>query len=248
MSSIQVVILAAGKGKRMGASVPKPLVVIDGKPMISHLLATVGYVFSHPKPIAVISPYTQELFHEALGDAARFAYQDEPLGTGDAVKASKGLWDDADGILVLYADHPFLPKEALEQLRSAFFEHPEDIHLLTARVENFSGDAKVFSSWGRILRNSMGDVVGIREVKDASEEERKITEVNPSLFLFPATWLSKALDALTHNNASGEYYLTDVIAQAFRDGIALRAQSIPAFQVLGVNTPEDLLLAEKYHR
>lgn len=247
MSLVKTVILAAGKGKRMGASVPKPLVQIAGRPMVAHLVETVTQI-SNEKPIVVISPSGEMLFKEALRECVAYAMQHEALGTGDAVKASRELWNGAQGIMVLYADHPFLPKKVLESLMDSFARAPLDIHMLTAIVPHFHDDYAKFASWGRIVRDEKGSAKEIREAKDASENERAIRELNPAMYIFPAAWLSDALDRLRNDNASGEYYLTDVIGLATQDGLRLHTTQTDALSVIGVNTPEDLKDAEAYKK
>lgn len=245
MLLIKTVILAAGKGKRMGASVPKPLVPIAGRPMVAHLIETVTDIAAE-KPIVVISPAGEALFKETLGDSVVYAVQEEALGTGDAVKASRDFWENADGIMVLYADHPFLPREVLKELAASFATSPNAVHMLTALVPSFEGEYAKFASWGRIIRDEYGNAKDIREARDASEPEREIHEVNPAMYVFPAEWLRRALDRLTNANASGEYYLTDVIGLAAQDGLMLRTTSTDALAVIGVNTPDDLKDAEAY--
>lgn len=245
MFLIKTVILAAGKGKRMGASVPKPLVPIAGKPMVEHLVDTVCSLQQQEKPIVVVSPSGEEMFREVLKDRVAYAVQHEALGTGDAVKASRAQWGGADSVMVLYADHPFLPQQVLQELTEACVQEPRAIHMLTATVPNYEGDYAKFASWGRIIRNAHGEPQDIREVKDATPEEREIHEVNPAMYVFPATWLGSALDRLTNVNASGEYYLTDVIGLAAHDGLHLRTTTTDARAVIGVNTPEDLVDAER---
>lgn len=246
MSVVKTVILAAGKGKRMGALVPKPLVPIAGRPMVAHLVETVTKI-SQERPIVVVSPAGEQLFKETLGDAVTYAVQQEALGTGDAVKVSRDLWGNADGIMVLYADHPFLPKKVLEELIASFESSPSAIHMLTALVPGYEGEYAKFASWGRIIRDEQGNARGIREAKDASDAEREIREVNPAMYVFPAAWLHSALNRLTNTNASGEYYLTDVVSLAAKDGLSLHTTSTDALAVIGVNTPEDLKDAERHH-
>lgn len=248
MSLVKTVILAAGKGKRMGASVPKPLVPIAGKPMVEHLVETVSSLQDMERPIVVVSPSGEPLFREVLGDRVEYAVQQEALGTGDAVKASRSAWGDAWGIMVLYADHPFLPKQVLHELVEAFVAEPGAVHMLTATVPTYEGEYAGFKSWGRILRDAKGKLAGIREAKDASEEELCIQEVNPSMYVFPAKWLFGALEKLTNVNASGEYYLTDVVQMASEDGLHMLTTTTDALSVIGVNTPEELLVAERQRK
>ncbi len=245
MSLVKTVILAAGKGKRMGSTIPKPLISLAGKPMIEHLVETVSSLQDMEKPIVVVSPSGEGLFKEVLGERVEYAVQHEQLGTGDAVKASRSLWGDAQGIMVLYADHPFLPKNVLQELNEAFIAEPKAVHMLTATVPSYENEYALFTSWAKILRTIEGSVLGIREMKDASAEELRIREVNPGMYIFPAQWFSGALDRLTNENASGEYYLTDVIRMASDDGLSLLSTTTDALAVIGVNTPEDLAVLEK---
>lgn len=245
MSLVKTVILAAGKGKRMGASVPKPLVPIAGKPMVEHLVETVCSLQDMEKPIVVVSPSGEEMFRAALQDRVVYAVQQEALGTGDAVKASQGAWGDAQGIMVLNADHPFLPKEVLHELAEAFIAEPGAVHMLTATVPSYEGEYAGFASWGRILRGTDGRVADIREVKDATAEELLLQEINPAMYVFPAQWLARALDSLTNVNASSEYYLTDVVHMASEQGLQLLTTTTDALSVIGVNTPEELVIAER---
>ncbi|MEK9156862.1 MAG: NTP transferase domain-containing protein [Patescibacteria group bacterium] len=247
MSLVKTVILAAGKGKRMGASVPKPLVPIAGKPMVEHLVETVSSLQDMGKPIVVVSPSGEPLFREVLGDRVEYAVQQEALGTGDAVKASRSVWGNAQGIMVLNADHPFLPKEVLHELVEACIAEPKAVHMLTATVPSYEGEYQGFKTWGRILRGVDGHVADIREAKDATADELLLQELNPAMYIFPAEWLAGALDGLTNTNASGEYYLTDVVHMASEQGLRLLTTTADALSVIGVNTPEELLVAEKRH-
>lgn len=248
MQSTQVVILAAGKGKRMGGSVPKPLVSISGKPMLAHLLENLQKSAIDPKPIVVVHPDYQELFQKALHADVVFAHQIEQLGTGHAVmSALPVVREGATHVMVLYGDHPFLSPEILGSLPKMAQINPEALVMLTAKVPNFIDKYAGFVSWGRIVRDANDKVVAIREAKDATEEERALTELNPAIYCFPLSLLRRALPQLSNANASGEYYLTDVIAFAMREGTEIVTRSVDALEVIGVNTPDELKMAESIH-
>ena len=242
----RIVILAAGKGKRMGANVPKPLVEIAGKPMIEHLLENIHESGIDSCPVVVVAPDTHADFHEVCRDKrCEFALQEEQLGTGHAVLCSKDVVGDADAVLVLYGDHPFISAEILARVTKLHEDHHAVVSILTAKLPNFKGDYSVFESWGRIVRDASGKVMGICEAKDATEEQRAITEVNPAIYLFDATWLWEHLPELQNTNANGEYYLTDLVKMAVEEGEDVRTALADPFEVIGVNTPEELARAEQ---
>ncbi|MFZ2681665.1 MAG: NTP transferase domain-containing protein [Patescibacteria group bacterium] len=245
MSDTRVVILAAGKGKRMQAEVPKPLVKVAGKPMIEHLLDRVEIAGIQTKPVVVVAPDSLELFRQALGDRADFVLQTEPLGTGHALKAARDVCQQADKVLVLYGDHPFIPADVMRSLVELAAQNLDALVMLTATVPNFAGEYEGFKAWGRVLRNADGQVTDLREFKDATEAERAILELNPAIYVFPAPWVWENLDLLTNQNAGGEYYLTDLVERARLTQIAIVTETVDALQVIGINTPEELARAER---
>lgn len=243
--STRVVILAAGKGKRMGASIPKPLVSIAGKPMIQHLIKNVADSGMDKRPILIVAPDGVDLFRQALGDVCEYAIQAEQKGTGHAVAQAEENAKSAETIIVLYGDHPFLSPEVIRSLGVLKQEHGATVAMLTVTVPNFEGDYATFEKWGRILRGANGEVIGNREFKDATDEEKQIRELNPCMYAFDAAWLWEHLKMLTSANAAGEYYLTDVIAMAMQEGRTIVTASGQPFEVVGVNTPEELQTAER---
>lgn len=240
-----MVILAAGKGKRMGASVPKPLVEIAGKPMIAHLLDRIEKAGIDEKPIVIVSPDGESFFKEALGDRVEYAIQPEQKGTGDALRYAEELSQGADHMIVLYGDHPFIGADVLKNLAKLMSEHENAVAMLTATVPNFEGQYSMFLRWGRILMNKAGEVLGIKEAKDCSEEELKITSVNPGIYGFPIPWVFERLGALKNENAAGEYYIVDLIAMAMEEGKEIVTAPVDPLMVVGVNTPEELQKAEE---
>ncbi len=246
MSDTKVVILAAGKGKRMKSEVPKPLVQIAGKAMIEHLLDRVESVHINGKPVVVVAPDGLKLFQSILGDRVTYALQTEQLGTGDAVKSAREACGNAANVLVLYGDHPFIEAPVIARLAELSSQHKNSLVMLTASTPNFEDEYAGFDAWGRILRDEKGRVTAIREFKDASETERQLPEVNPSIFVFPAPWIWESLDRINNQNMSKEYYLTDLVEIAKADGLEIVTETVDALQVIGVNTPEERDRAEKY--
>ncbi len=245
MMNTRVVILAAGKGKRMGAELPKPLVSVAGKPMIAHLVESVIASRVDAKPIVVVAPDSMTLFKDALGDSCDYAVQNEQLGTGHAVMSAKSIVGSAGRVVILYGDHPFIPAETLRNLVSLHDATPNAIAMLTSTVPNYDKPYDAFTGWARVVRDATGKVVGICEAKDCRANEQALHEVNPGIYAFPAGWMWERLPKLSNQNASGEYYLTELIAMAFEEGIVVVTASADPLDVMGINTPEERATAEE---
>jgi len=244
--STRVVILAAGKGTRMGSSVPKPLVEISGRPMVEHLLDSVRDSGLDKRPILVVSPDSVEQFNEVCRDQdCEYVVQEEQLGTGHATQVARDACNGTESVVVLYGDHPFLSSELLKSLKSMHKEHGATITMLTTTVPNFKNDYEGFKSWGRIIRDRVGRIQEIREAKDATEEELEVRELNPAIYAFDAQWLWEHLAEIRNENASGEYYLTDLVALAIEDGEEVVTAPANPFEVMGINTKEELERAER---
>lgn len=238
----QFVILAAGKGKRMGAEVPKTLILLEDKPILQHLIDSVHNSGVNGTPI-IVTGKESELFQEKFGGTCKYAIQEEQLGTAHAVMAAKEAVGDAEAVIVLYGDHPLVSAEALQQLAKTHQESSSVVTLMTTTVSDFSGWHKVFESWGRILRDTHGHIVGIREYRDAMQSEQEIHEVNPALYCFDAAWLWENIAQVKNFNAQGEYYLTDLVELAVSQGHEIASSEIQPEESIGVNTPEELDLA-----
>lgn len=243
----RVVILAAGQGTRMGADVPKPLVEVAGQPMVVHLLDSVTESGIDERPILVVSPSGVPQFSELCSHkGCEYAVQSEQLGTGHAVQSAKDVAKNAEAVIVLYGDHPFITADVLKKLKDLHAEERTVISMLTAKLKDFKGDNAGFLHWGRIIRDDVGTVQATREYKDATDEEREITEVNPGIYMFDAAWLWDHLSELKNENASGEYYLTELMEMAIEEGEEIAtAQVDNPFEVMGINTPEELERAER---
>jgi len=237
----QIIILAGGKGKRMGGDLPKVLIEARGRALIEHLLVS---VFSlNFKPVVVVG-YKGEMVKERLGEKVDYALQEEQLGTGHAVLCAKDVANDAKNIVVLYGDMPNIKPETIENLLRIHSQEQPALTMMTIKVPHFENENAGFYGFGRVIRNEKGEIEKIIELKDASEKEKNIKELNPSLFCFNAEWLWKNLPLIKNLNAQGEYYLTDLAGLAISQGEKITSAEIAAVQCIGVNTPEDLKRAE----
>lgn len=228
----------------MKSDIPKPLIPVAGEPMITRLVRSVKESGIDERPVVVVGSWSEAMFRDALKDSVDYAVQTEQLGTGHALKSSEESCRDASSIVVLYGDHPFLSPDILRRLARLRLEHPDSLVMLTVRVPNFEGDYAGFISWSKILRDENGKIIGDRQVKDASEEEKMILELNPCMYAFPAPWIWERLSRLKNVNASKEYYLTDVIAMAMEEGKEIVTADADPLDVIGINSPEELARAE----
>jgi len=247
LKNIGIVILAAGKGKRMNATPehPKVLTPLLGRPLVSHLLVNIKDSCVRTTPVIVIAPDLY-VIRETLGPICEYAIQETQLGTGHAVLAAKQKLLKYDHVLVLYGDHPLVTARTVDALVVNHLAQNADLTLATLRLPHFEDWFAFFDGYGRIKRNSRGDLQGIVERKDANEQEKNITEVNPGYYLFKSPWLWSALPKLKRENAQGEYYLTDVVDLAIIERRGLREVSLDDPQEgLGINTPEQLNLVER---
>ncbi|NCO00067.1 NTP transferase domain-containing protein [Candidatus Falkowbacteria bacterium] len=240
----RIIILAAGRGTRMNSELPKALVPLNGRPMIEYLIESVQKANMDPHPIIVVSPDNVELMKETLKDySLEYVIQGQALGTGHAVSTVQHLLDETTrNVLVLYGDHPFLTSESLQKC-SEF--SPESLVMLSTKLVDFNDWRHNFYYWGRIIRNSPGDIARIVEFKDASEDELRVTEVNPAVMCFNGAWLKKNLSRLDNNNSQGEYYLTDLVKMAFNEGHPVHAIDIKASEAMGINSLAELKIAEE---
>ncbi|EMF0919066.1 MULTISPECIES: bifunctional UDP-N-acetylglucosamine diphosphorylase/glucosamine-1-phosphate N-acetyltransferase GlmU [Providencia] len=202
-----VVILAAGKGTRMYSELPKVLHLLAGKPMVQHVIDTAKSVGA--SDIHLVYGHGGDLLKEKLGEQnLNWVLQAEQLGTGHAMQQAAPHFQDDEDIIMLYGDVPLIAKDTLQRLIKA---KPEGgIGLLTVILDNPTG-------YGRIIREN-GEVVGIIEQKDATEEQRKIQEINTGIMVASGKDFKRWLSQLDNNNAQGEYYITDVIALAHKEG------------------------------
>jgi len=247
-STVTVIVLAAGGGTRMKSKTMKVLHPISGRSMIGHVLHAVAALEPH-RVVAVVGSQREQVgpHIQAQLPNAVLAVQETQDGTGHAVRIAWEALDPADRagtVLVAYGDTPLLEGESLR----AFAED----HLAAGRgVSILSGVVADPQGYGRVLRDSTGEVTGIVEQNDATEEQAAVTEINSGILAFDAGFLDSALPRLTNDNAKGEYYLTDAVQLARDDGLAVGAFSIEdVLQTEGANDRVQLawLAKEKNRR
>ena len=253
---MNIVILAAGQGKRMKSALPKVLQTLAGKPLLQHVLSTAISIqgkASKQGPIVVLGHGAVDV-KEFLANVKKIdptfskvstALQAEQKGTGHALLQALPKLDLQEPTLVLYGDVPLTSKKTLSKLtKLADGARGKDcaLALLTQNLSHPSG-------YGRIVRDADGSVQEIVEEKDASPVQKAIKEINTGIMVLPTGSLKKWLKALRSSNAQGEYYLTDVIAMAVQDGVPIRTtQADDEFETIGVNSREQLAALERLHQ
>lgn len=237
----KAVILAGGQGKRMKADMPKPLFKVLGEPMLEWVISACNS--SGISDICVIKGFKGEMINEYLGDRCKTALQAERLGTGHAVmQAVPFLKDDTSGnTLVLCGDAPFIDPETIAGALAVHKEQGNAVTVITAELENAHG-------YGRIIRTDSG-ISGIVEQKDATEEQKLIREVNSGAYWFKTDDLVSLLGKLDCNNAQNEYYLTDTVSIALKEGKRAGAYKSENAEIIrGANDRKDLLELNDYAR
>ncbi len=239
----QIIILAAGKGTRMGSELPKVLMPLEDKPIIEYLMDSVVESGVDPNPIVVVSSDNIKIISKALEKYnVQYVVQDEQLGTGHAVNcAREKISLEADKIMVLYGDHPFITSESIKRFSEA---NSSVMTVMPTKVEDYNDWRQNFYHWGRFIRNHNGDIEKIIEFKDANEEEKKVLEVNPGFMCFNREWLLKNIDCLKNNNNAKEYYLTDMVGIAFNEQKKIGTVNIDPKEAVGINSKEELEAAK----
>ena len=249
MKNISIIILAAGKGTRMNADMPKVLTQLNNESLIKNLLKTVNKT-EYSDSVSVVVGYKGENVIEKLGSEYNFIWQLEQLGTGHAVQQCEtSLKNKAENHLILYGDVPFI---SLETINGAINLHQKEdsvLTMVTLKIKNFEDSNNAYWHFGRVIRNEKGDILKIVEFRDATDEEKKITEVNPAIYCVKDEWLWENLAKLKDNNSQGEYYLTDLVNLAHQQNLKINSFVVEnGFEFMGINTKEDLELAQKIYK
>ncbi len=241
--SLSVVILAAGKGTRMRSTLPKVLHPVANKPMVNHVIDAARQV--NAENTYLVYGFGGDVLKEkVLGDDLTFVEQKEQLGTGHAVDMASPYLKDDEDVLVLYGDVPLTKVSTLNRLLEA--KPANGMSLLTVHLANPNG-------YGRIMReastDNKGTVVGIVEQKDASAEQLLINECNTGILLANGGDLKRWLSNLSNDNAQGEYYLTDIIAAAHKEGKEIAtAHPDSEIEVEGANNRVQLASLERAYQ
>jgi bifunctional UDP-N-acetylglucosamine pyrophosphorylase / glucosamine-1-phosphate N-acetyltransferase len=251
---MNIVILAAGQGQRMRSALPKVMQSLAGKPLLQHVLETAFITSPKTTPVVVIghgAPLVSQFlitFAEQNKTTLKLAakvstvLQAKQNGTGHALLQALPKLNLTIPTLVLYGDVPLIDSSTLKrliQLADGVAGQDSALALLTQDLDNPEG-------YGRVMRNAAGEVTAIIEEKDANRQQRSIQEINTGIMVLPSQHLKRWLKALKASNAQGEYYLTDVIAMAVKDGVPIRTtQATNAWETIGVNDRAQLAALER---
>lgn len=235
---IKAVVLAAGRGTRLQSQSPKVLHKVFDKPILAWVLDSLAEV-TVDEIIVVCGHKADEIQDFLHAYPVTTVIQEEQLGTGHALQTAGRLLGDFDGtVMVLNGDSPLIKSETLNSLLSQHQDNILDLSILSCELERPEG-------YGRIIRKD-GNIMGIKEEKDCSEAERAISEVNAGVYCMEWNTVKKGLETLSNNNAQEEYYLTDLAAWSYTQGLATSTCDLEnPYEVMGVNTREDLALVWK---
>lgn len=246
---VAVIILAAGLGTRMKSGKAKVLHEILGKPMVAYVAETAkavagdSLVFIIGNQAEKVRQIVSDICTGQLGFLPRFVLQEEQLGTGHAVLcALPDIPEHAEDVLILCGDVPLITADTLTTFLANHTKAERDLSLLAVRLENPRG-------YGRILTDNNGNMIGIAEEADATDEQKKIKTINAGVYCARKKFLTEAVRQIRSDNAQGEFYLTDIIEIGYKAGKRIGALTgDDPDEVLGVNTPEDLRLVERILR
>jgi bifunctional UDP-N-acetylglucosamine pyrophosphorylase / glucosamine-1-phosphate N-acetyltransferase len=237
--SLSIIILAAGQGTRMYSDKPKVLHTLAGRPLLTHVYQTAVSLIH--REIHIVYGHGGEQVPEALQDfQASWVKQEEQLGTGHAVQQVFQNLPDVDNVLILYGDVPLITEESLADLVEAASD--TGFSLLTTYLDSPRG-------YGRIIRDDNENIIAIVEEKDATEEQRKICEVNTGFMVVKGKQLKHWVNSLKNENKQNEYYLTDIVELAVSDGINVAPVIAESpIEVQGINSRSQLSEAERYYQ
>lgn len=224
------IILAAGKGSRMKSNIPKVLHKVNGKPMVQKIMETTSnfgdilLVLGHKKKDEIIQKFPD----------VNYIFQEEQLGTANAIKISKDKFSNYDSILVAYGDGPLLSTKTIKQMKEKFESENLDCLILTCLLDNPTG-------YGRILKNDTNKVIDIIEENEATNEIKKINEINVGVYIFKTKSLLDIIDKIDNKNTKNEYYLTDAIKLLNDKGYVCDSlQLSDKNEMLGINSKSQL--------
>ncbi|MBU0999383.1 NTP transferase domain-containing protein [Patescibacteria group bacterium] len=246
-NKIKIIILAAGKGMRMQSDEPKALTLFKNKPFLLHILDTIKKLNPNIKPIIVIG-HKKERIKEVLGEDYTYVEQHEQLGTGHAVASTKSvLVRPHEMVLILSSDQPLVSKETIECLFTTHLEKKPAITLGTVVVPDYEDwRINLYTNFGRIVREKNGKIKKLVEFKNTTDEEKRIREINPALYIFDGKWLWDNIDKIEIDPTRNEYKLTDLIHIAFSQKKKIEAVPVAnILEALQPNSKKELEILEK---
>jgi bifunctional UDP-N-acetylglucosamine pyrophosphorylase/glucosamine-1-phosphate N-acetyltransferase len=242
---VQPIILAAGKGTRMQSDLPKALFPFSGKAMLDWVLEAMARVEGANTPIVVVG-HKGDSVRDYVGTRAVCVEQKEISGTASAVMvAMPHVPPEVKDAFIMYVDHPFITPENVAKIVRQHKKFGATITLGTVRLPDYSDWRSVFMSFGRVIRDPMGQIAEIVEYKNANEFEKQTLEINPGFYCVEVDWLKSALPRIQKNELTGEYYLTDILALAIDDQKKIESVDITPEEALGINSVKDAELAEQ---
>lgn len=234
MQNLYIVILAAGQGKRMKSHIPKVLHLVGGKPMLTRIIETAQQL--NASNINVVVGHAKEQIFERIHQPVNWVIQDEPLGTGHAVKMALSNIPNTGKTLVLYGDVPLIDEKNLNNL---VMTANQDLAILTDVFSDPTG-------YGRIVRDNNEQIIKIVEEKDADSEQKLIQEVSTGIYVIPNQYIHQWLNNLSNHNAQQEYYLTDIIALAQQACVSIKSVQVSkSYLAMGVNDKVQLAQLER---
>ena len=237
-NSLKTIILAAGESKRILSSKPKILHTIGGKTILQHVLDNIEKVVSKKNINIVINPKLNQLKNEYK--KINFSFQKKPLGTAHAVLSSKKFYSKSNqDILIIFADNPFIDKKIVENMIDLKKKKNSDIVLLAVNTNKKN-------EYGKIILNDEDKVKKIVEFKDATIDQKKISLCNSGILLLKSEVLKKLITKIKSKNKKKEYYLTDIVDLANKDNFKINYVKSDFLKTLGVNTKQELAVAEEY--
>ncbi len=240
--NLNIVILAAGEGKRMYSSTPKVLHKVGGKPMLQHVIDVANKL--NPNKLIIVYGHKGEQVQSTINDAFKdnsfsWVYQDKQLGTGHALKMALPHLDSTGATLVLYGDVPLINYKTLTKMLDSY---NENVVMLTAILNDTYG-------YGRILRDETGKIIKVVEEKDTTDKEKDIKEINTGFYIFPNHLLPIWLNQLSNDNQQKEYYLTDVVELAHKSNKLIQnIATTTIYEIIGVNNKVQLEQVERIYQ
>ncbi len=233
------IILAAGKGTRMKSELPKCAYPFFGKPMVKYIINSCKK--AGVDDICVVVGHKKEIIEDVLKGEVTFAYQEQQLGTGNAVKSAESFYSKKDGITLIFpGDMPLIDSNTIKELINQHIESGNDLTVVTTIVDNPTG-------YGRIVRKS-GQIQKIVEEKDANCSQKMIKEINTALYCINTSLLDFALSKIKNNNAKKEYYLTDIVEILASTKKVNSFVVDDDFRLTGINDLDTLAKVEKQYQ